>query len=109
MRLIPIIAAATIGLFATAAVAQNMNTADPNSAPGASATGGKPETPVGRRDQADGHLRSEQRPWRVRDRRQAEACLGRRGQEDGHQRSEQRLHQRAEHGQAQGQEKEDSM
>jgi hypothetical protein len=42
MRLIPIIAAATIGLFATAAVAQNMNTADPNSAPGASATGGKP-------------------------------------------------------------------
>ena len=42
MRLIPIVAAATIGLFATAAVAQNMNTADPNSAPGASATGGKP-------------------------------------------------------------------
>ena len=43
MRLIPIVAAATIGLFATAAVAQNMNTADPNSAPGASATGGKPQ------------------------------------------------------------------
>ena len=43
MRLIPIVAAATIGLFATAAVAQNMNTADPNSAPGASATGGKPK------------------------------------------------------------------
>jgi hypothetical protein len=42
MRLIPIVAAAAIGLFATAAVAQNMNTADPNSAPGASATGGKP-------------------------------------------------------------------
>jgi hypothetical protein len=42
MRFIPVIAAATIGLFATAAVAQNMNTADPNSAPGASATGGKP-------------------------------------------------------------------
>ena len=43
MRFIPVIAAATIGLFATAAVAQNMNTADPNSAPGASATGGKPK------------------------------------------------------------------
>ena len=42
MRIIPILAAATIGLFATASVAQNMNTADPNSAPGASATGGNP-------------------------------------------------------------------
>ena len=42
MRLIPIVAAVSIGLFATAAAAQNMNTADPNSAPGASATGGKP-------------------------------------------------------------------
>ena len=43
MRLLPILAAATIGLFATAAAAQNMNTTDPNSAPGASATGGKPK------------------------------------------------------------------
>jgi hypothetical protein len=45
MRLLPIIAAATIGLFATAATAQNMNTTDPNSAPGASSTGGKPMRP----------------------------------------------------------------
>ena len=45
MRLLPILAAATIGLFATAATAQNMNTTDPNSAPGASATGGKPVKP----------------------------------------------------------------
>jgi hypothetical protein len=43
MRFLPILAAATIGLFATAATAQNMNTSDPNSAPGASATGGKPK------------------------------------------------------------------
>ncbi len=43
MRLLPIIAAAAIGLFATAAMAQSSNTADPNSAPGASATGGKPK------------------------------------------------------------------
>jgi hypothetical protein len=42
MRLLPIIAAASIGLFASAAFAQNMNTADPNSAPGASPTGGRP-------------------------------------------------------------------
>ena len=41
MRLLPILAAATIGLFATAAVAQNR---DPGSAPaGVSATGGKPQ------------------------------------------------------------------
>src|SRR6476659_8980219 len=46
MRLIPIIAAATIGLFATAATAQNMNTADPNSAPKASSTGGKVKRPT---------------------------------------------------------------
>jgi hypothetical protein len=39
MRLIPILTAATIGLFATAAIAQNMNTTDPNSAPGASQAG----------------------------------------------------------------------
>ena len=40
MRFIPILAAVTIGLFATAAVAQNR---DPGSAPpGVSATGGKP-------------------------------------------------------------------
>jgi hypothetical protein len=45
MRLIPIIAAATIGLFATAATAQNMNTQDPNSAPKASSTGGKVKRP----------------------------------------------------------------
>ena len=45
MRLLPILAAASIGLFATAAAAQNMNTTDPNSAPGASATGGKPVKP----------------------------------------------------------------
>ena len=44
MRLLPIIAAATIGLFATAAMAQSSNTADPNSAPGAS--GGKPKRPA---------------------------------------------------------------
>ena len=42
MRFIPILAAMTIGLFATAATAQNMNTRDPNSAPGASTTGGQP-------------------------------------------------------------------
>jgi hypothetical protein len=53
MRLLPFIAAASIGLFATAAVAQNMNTADPNSAPGASATGGKPSGPVNRANTAD--------------------------------------------------------
>ena len=41
MRLIPILAAVTIGLFATAAVAQNR---DPGSAPpGVSASGGKPQ------------------------------------------------------------------
>ena len=45
MRLLPLIAAATIGLFATAATAQNMNTSDPNSAPGASSTGGKVKPP----------------------------------------------------------------
>ena len=44
MRLTPILAAVTIGLFATAAMAQNR---DPGSAPpGVSATGGKP-VPVG--------------------------------------------------------------
>jgi hypothetical protein len=76
MRLIPIVAAVTIGLFATAAVAQNTsdpnsapgvsstggkpkggvnkaNTADPNSAPGASATGGKPSGPVNKASTAD--------------------------------------------------------
>jgi hypothetical protein len=41
MRLIPILAAVTIGLFATAATAQNR---DPGSAPpGVSTTGGKPQ------------------------------------------------------------------
>ena len=45
MRLLAIVAAATIGLFASAAVAQNMNTTDPNSAPGASSTGGKAKRP----------------------------------------------------------------
>jgi hypothetical protein len=39
MRLLPILTAAAIGMFATAAVAQNMNTTDPNSAPGASSAG----------------------------------------------------------------------
>jgi hypothetical protein len=39
MRFLPIVAAAAIGMFATAATAQNMNTSDPNSAPGASSTG----------------------------------------------------------------------
>jgi hypothetical protein len=54
MRLIPILAAATIGLFATAAMAQsNMNTSDPNSAPKASPTGGKPTGPVNRANTAD--------------------------------------------------------
>ena len=53
MRLIPIIAAATIGLFATAAVAQSSNTADPNSAPKASPTGGKPSGPVNKESTAD--------------------------------------------------------
>lgn len=51
MRLIPILAAATIGLFATAAVAQN--TTDPNSAPGASSTGGKPSKQINRANTAD--------------------------------------------------------
>lgn len=46
MRLLPIIAAASIGVFASAAFAQNMNTADPNSAPGASSTGGKAKRPT---------------------------------------------------------------
>ena len=47
MRVIPILAAVTIGLFATAAVAQNK---DPGSAPpGASTTGGKP-VPVDRNE-----------------------------------------------------------
>ena len=47
MRLIPILAAVSIGLFATAAVAQNK---DPGSAPpGVSATGGKP-APVDRNE-----------------------------------------------------------
>jgi len=53
MRLIPILAAASIGLFATAAAAQNMNTADPNSAPKASQTGGKPSGQVNRANTAD--------------------------------------------------------
>jgi hypothetical protein len=53
MRLIPVIAAATIGLFATAATAQNMNTNDPNSAPKASQTGGKPSGAVNRANTAD--------------------------------------------------------
>lgn len=53
MRLIPIIAAATIGLFATAATAQNANTSDPNSAPGVSSTGGKPSGAVNRANTAD--------------------------------------------------------
>ena len=42
MRLLPIVAATAIGMFATAAFAQSTTTQDPNSAPGASATGGKP-------------------------------------------------------------------
>ena len=46
MRIIPILAAATIGLFATSALGQSTNTADPNSAPKASATGGKPMAPA---------------------------------------------------------------
>ena len=46
MRLLPIIAAATIGLFATSAMAQSSNTADPGSAPGASSTGGKVKRPA---------------------------------------------------------------
>jgi hypothetical protein len=54
MRLIPILAAATIGLFATAAMAQsNMNTSDPNSAPGVSSTGGRSTGPVNRSNTAD--------------------------------------------------------
>ena len=65
MRLIPILAAASIGLLATAATAQNMNTndpnsapnrantADPNSAPGASQTGGKPSRNVNRASTMD--------------------------------------------------------
>ena len=51
MRLIPIVAAVTIGLFATAAVAQN--TADPNSAPGVSSTGGKAKGAVNKANTAD--------------------------------------------------------
>jgi hypothetical protein len=47
MRLIPIVAAVSIGLFATAAVGQSR---DPGSAPpGVSATGGKPQ-PVDRNE-----------------------------------------------------------
>jgi hypothetical protein len=53
MRLIPILAAAAIGLFATAAVAQSTNTADPNSAPKASATGGKPSGALNKANTAD--------------------------------------------------------
>ena len=41
-HVIPGLAALMIGLFASAAVAQNYNTADPNSAPLASTTGGRP-------------------------------------------------------------------
>lgn len=51
MRLIPIVAAVTIGLFVTAAVAQN--TSDPNSAPGVSSTGGKPKGPLNKANTAD--------------------------------------------------------
>ena len=40
MRVIPILAAVTIGLFATMAAAQQST--NPNSAPGVSSTGGKP-------------------------------------------------------------------
>jgi len=53
MRLTPILVAATIGVFATAAAAQNANTADPNSAPGASSTGGKPSKSINRANTAD--------------------------------------------------------
>ncbi len=109
MRLIPIVAAATIGLFATAAVAQNMNTADQQRSGRVRYRRQAGETSVGCRNQAGGHRGSEQRPGRVRHRRQAEACVRRRDQRDEH-RSEQRHHQRAEHGrQAQGQEKEDEQ
>jgi len=53
MRLIPILAAATIGVFATAAMAQSGNTSDPNSAPGVSSSGGRPTGPVNRANTAD--------------------------------------------------------
>jgi hypothetical protein len=53
MRFIPILAAAAIGLFATAAIAQSTNTTDPNSAPGASATGGKKSGSVNKANTAD--------------------------------------------------------
>jgi len=53
MRLLPILAAAAIGLFATAAVAQSNNTADPNSAPKASPTGGKPSGALNKANTAD--------------------------------------------------------
>jgi hypothetical protein len=42
MRLIPIVAALTIGLFASGAVAQNYLQGEPGEAPGVSTTGGKP-------------------------------------------------------------------
>lgn len=53
MRLLPLFAAGAIGLFATAAIAQNMNTTDPNSAPGASSTGGRPSGAVNRSNTMD--------------------------------------------------------
>ena len=42
-----------IGLFATAAAAQNWDTTDPGSAPGVSSTGGTPRGPVNRADTSD--------------------------------------------------------
>ena len=42
MRLIPTVAALTIGLFASGAVAQNYLQGEPGEAPGVSTTGGKP-------------------------------------------------------------------
>ena len=110
MRLIPIVAAATIGLFATAAVAQNMNTADPNSAPGASATGGKPvkrpsAAEIKRMDTADPNSAPGASATGGKPKPASAAEI-----KGMNTRSEQRHHQRAEHGrQAQGQEKEDEQ
>jgi hypothetical protein len=52
-KVLPILAAVSIGLFATSAMAQSSNTADPGSAPKASATGGKPSGSVNRANTAD--------------------------------------------------------
>ena len=66
MRLIPILAAATIGLFATAAVAQNMNTHGPEQrARRFAGRQGQGHGPVQGSGPEDGHHGSEQRSGRL--------------------------------------------